>query len=131
MYRNASSCNMTNLINVQANQISLVQGNAINDITNIFVEKQRIKTATLQTDTHKYEYNLSDINNTNISGLESMINYVKTHKPNLHPSITFEENNYYVKKVINNGILSNGVKWNVVVQEGDTNYFVKKLIIVV
>jgi hypothetical protein len=89
---------MTNLINVQANQISLVQGNAINDITNIFVEKQRIKTATLHTDTNTYEYNLSDINNTNISGLESMINYVKTHKPKSHPSITYEENNYYSKK---------------------------------
>ena len=95
MYRNATSCNMTNLISVQANQISLVQGKAINDITNIFVENQRIKSATLQTDTNTYEYNIADISNTNISDLKSMINYVKTHKPKSHPSITYEENNYY------------------------------------
>ena len=65
---------MTNLINVHANTISLVQGNAINDITDIFVENQQIKTATLRADTNKYEYNNSDINNTNVSGLQSMIN---------------------------------------------------------
>ena len=77
---------MTNLINVQANRISLVQGNAINDITDIFVEDQQIKTATLRSDTNKYEYNIADINNTNVSGLQSMINYINTHSQNRnHP----------------------------------------------
>ena len=79
MYRNANSCNMTNLINVHANKISLVQGNEINDITDIFVENSQIKTATLRPDTSKYEYNISDINNTNVSGLQSMIDYIKTY----------------------------------------------------
>ena len=114
---------MTNLINVQANRISLVQGNAINDITDIFVEDQQIKTATLRPDTNKYEYNISDINNTNVSGLQSMINYINTHKPKSQPSITYEENNYYVKKVSNSslssGSLSNGIKWKIVIQEGE------------
>jgi hypothetical protein len=48
---------MTNLINVHANTISLVQGNEINDITDIFVENQQIKTATLRPDTKKYGSN--------------------------------------------------------------------------
>ena len=104
MYRNANSCNMTNLISVQANTISLVQGNAVNDITGIFVENQRIKTATLQTTTNKYEYNNIDVNNTNVSELQSMIDYMKTHKPNTQPSISFEENNYvkHVKNISGN-----------------------------
>ena len=34
---------MTNLINVQANKIGLVQGSTINDINDIFVEKSQIK----------------------------------------------------------------------------------------
>ena len=73
---------MTNLISVQANTISLVQGNAVNDITGIFVENQRIKTATLRADTNKYEYNNSDINHTNVSGLQSMIDYQDTPTKN-------------------------------------------------
>ena len=75
MYRNANSCNMTNLINVQANKIGLVQGNAINDITDIFVENSQIKTASLHADTNKYEYNDNEINNTNVPGLRSIIDY--------------------------------------------------------
>ena len=101
MYRNANSCNMTNLINVHANSIGLLQGNAINDITDIFVDNSQIKTATLRADTNKYEYNNSDINNTNVSGLQSMINYINTHKPKTQPSINHEETNYYVKNVKN------------------------------
>ena len=74
---------MTNLINVHANTISLVQGNAINDITDIFVENQ-IKNATLQTIANKYEYNNSDVNNANVSGLQSMINYINTNQQRNH-----------------------------------------------
>ena len=99
MYRNANSCNMTNLISVQANTIGLAQGNAINDITDIFVDNSQIKTATFQTSTSTFEYRIADINNTNVSGLQSMINYINTHKPKTQPSINFEENNYYVKNV--------------------------------
>ena len=91
---------MTNLINVHANTISLVQGNEINDITDIFVENQQIKTATLRSDTKKYEYNIADINNTNVSGLQSMINYINTHKPKSQPSITYEEIIIMLKKFL-------------------------------
>ena len=101
MYRNANSCNMTNLINVQANKIGLVQGNTINDINDIFVEKSQIKTASLHADTNKYEYNDNEINNTNVPGLRSIIDYIKTHQPKTQPSINYEEN-YYVKNVSNN-----------------------------
>ena len=73
---------MTNLINVHANRIGLVQGNEINDIIDIFVDNSQIKTETLRADTNKYEYNNSDINNTNVSGLQSMINYINTQTKN-------------------------------------------------
>ena len=78
MYRNANSCNMTNLIDVKANNVSLIEGNALNNIKDIFIDTSKVKTATLQS-TNKYEFNQTEINNTNLPGLESMIDYCKTH----------------------------------------------------
>ena len=49
------------------NKIKRADENEINDINDIFVDNSQIKTATLQSDTNKYEYNIADINNSNVS----------------------------------------------------------------
>ena len=38
MYRNANSFNMTNLINVQATNISLIEGNELTNIKDRFID---------------------------------------------------------------------------------------------
>jgi hypothetical protein len=102
MYRNANSFNMTNLINVQANAISLIEGNELKNIKDIFIDTSKIMSATLQPNTHKYEFNPSVINNDNLPGLEGMIDYCKTHFKDINSKseqpIAIEEHNYYLKK---------------------------------
>ena len=123
MARNSFStgANMRGIVDVVANTITLVEPTQVNNIRNIFIDNSRVKTAT---DTNNiYDYNTTDISDFNVSGLSSMISYCKTHfKPigdKSGQSITFEENNYYSKKVINSNSSSSGSKVKIVLQGED------------
>ena len=82
----------------------------------MFVEETQIKSNYEVEDpiTHKksYEYNTEDINDENISGLESMIRYIKSHSSNISKNIQNYEDttNIIVKKdnhISNNYLLNN------------------------
>ena len=85
MNRN-NGLNMRNYIDILANSISLIDGDEAVNIRDLFVEETQIKSnhEVEDVNTHKksYEYNTEDINDENISGLESMIRYIKSHSSN-------------------------------------------------
>ena len=104
MARNSFStgANMRGIVDVVANSISIIEPTQVNNIKNIFIDNSRVKTAT-ETN-HVYDYNTTDISDVNVTGLSSMIKYCQSHfKPKSDKSgqsITYEENNYYSKKLL-------------------------------
>ena len=86
MNRN-NGLNMRNYIDILANSISLIDGDEVINIRDLFVEVTKVKSnhEVEDVNTHKksYEYNLEDINDDNVSGLESMIRYFKSHSPSI------------------------------------------------
>ena len=76
MARNSFStgANMTGIVDIYANNVSIVETNQINNIKNIFVDNSRIKTTN-----EENNYNETDISDFNVSGLSSMINYCKSN----------------------------------------------------
>ncbi len=99
----ATGANLFNTVEINANNISLFddeQRKYVN-INQVYVHDSQIIEA-LPNDNNKFEYPIEDINDNNISGLHSMINYINTHtrkKPNYY---FYEDNfNINVKKKIN------------------------------
>ena len=100
----ATGASLLNTVDINANNISVFdnkQSKYIN-INKVYVHDSQIIEAT-QNENKKYEYPSEDINDNNISGLHSMINYINTHtgkKPNYY---FYEDNsNINIKKKINN-----------------------------
>ena len=115
MNRN-NGLNMRNYIEILANSISLIEGDEAVNIRDLFVEETQIKSnhEVEDVNTHKmsYEYNTEDINDENISGLESMIRYIKSHSKGINKNIQNYEDitNILVKKdnhISNNYLLNN------------------------
>ena len=79
MFRNsyATGMNLRGTVDIIANSVSLDDQNEINEIRTLFLNSSRIKSAT--ENNKLYEFNDSDINDDNVPGLESMIDYCKTH----------------------------------------------------
>ena len=96
----ATGASLLNTVDINANNISVFdnkQSKYIN-INKVYVHDSQIIEAT-QNENKKYEYPSEDINDNNISGLHSMINYINTHtgkKPNYY---FYEDNsNINIKK---------------------------------
>ena len=120
MNRN-NGLNMRNFIDILANSISLIEGDEAVNIRDLFVEESQIKSNYEVEDpiTHKksYEYNTEDINDESISGLESMIRYIKSHSKSINKNIQNYEDttNIIVKKdnhISNNYLLNNETSIN-------------------
>ena len=73
MFRNsfATGANLRGVVDVIANSVSLVDQNEISEIRTLFVDNTRVKSAT--ENNNVFEFNDSDINDTNIPGLQSII----------------------------------------------------------
>jgi hypothetical protein len=100
----ATGANLLNTVDINANNISLFddeQRKYVN-INQVYVHESQIIEA-LPNENNKFEYPIEEINDNNISGLHSMINYINTHrgkKPNYY---FYEDNsNINIKKKINN-----------------------------
>ena len=99
-----TGASLTNSVDINANNISVFdnkQSKYVN-INQVYIHDSQIIEAS-QKENHKFEYPIEDINDNNISGLHSMINYINTHtgkKPNYY---FYEDNsNINIKKKINN-----------------------------
>ena len=99
-----TGASLTNSVDINANNISVFdnkQSKYVN-INQVYIHDSQIIEAS-QKENHKFEYPIEDINDDNISGLHSMINYINTHtgkKPNYY---FYEDNsNINIKKKINN-----------------------------
>ena len=102
----ATGASLLNTVDINANNISVFdnkQSKYIN-INEVYIHDSQIIEAT-PNENNKYEYPSEDINDNNISGLHSMINYINTHtgkKPNYY---FYEDNtNINIKKKINNSL---------------------------
>ena len=102
----ATGASLLNTVDINANNISVFdnkQSKYIN-INEVYIHDSQIIEAT-PNENNKYEYPSEDINDNNISGLHSMINYINTHtgkKPNYY---FYEDNtNINIKKEINNSL---------------------------
>ena len=102
----ATGASLLNTVDINANNISVFdnkQSKYIN-INEVYIHDSQIIEAT-PNENNKYEYPSEDINDHNISGLHSMINYINTHtgkKPNYY---FYEDNtNINIKKKINNSL---------------------------
>ena len=100
----ATGASLLNTVDINANNISVFdnkQSKYIN-INKVYVHDSQIIEAS-PNENNKFEYPIEDINDDNISGLHSMINYINTHtgkKPNYY---FYEDNsNINIKKQINN-----------------------------
>ena len=100
----ATGASLLNTVDINANNISVFdnkQSKYIN-INQVYVHDSQIIEAS-PNENNKFEYPIEDINDNNISGLHSMINYINTHtgkKPNYY---FYEDNsNINIKKQINN-----------------------------
>jgi hypothetical protein len=80
-------------------------GNYIN-INDKYINTSEVIKAT-KNEQQQYEYPSDKITDTNISGLLSMINYIKTHSQNKGVNYYYEDNsNIIIKKKINNSTKS-------------------------
>ena len=131
MNRN-NGLNMRNFIDILANSISLIDGDEAINIRDLFVEESQIKSNYEVEDpiTHKktYEYMTEDINDDNVSGLESMIRYIKSHSNSINKNIQNYEDttNILVKKdnhISNNYLLNNETFIN---NQSVINHLIKK-----
>ena len=102
----ATGASLLNTVDINANNISVFdnkQSKYIN-INEVYIHDSQIIEAT-PNENNKYEYPSEDINDNNMSGLHSMINYINTHtgkKPNYY---FYEDNtNINIKKKINNSL---------------------------
>ena len=72
--------------------ISLIEGDEAVNIRDLFVEETQIKS------NHEvgksYEYNNEDINDENVSGLESMIRYCKSNFKDINSPSVIKNQNY-------------------------------------
>ena len=102
MFNRSSGPSCTNIVDLVATTISLV-GNTghYNDINDIFLHKDEVITA-IQNG-NKYEYPNESINDENVSGLQSMINYINTHMPKPKAGYSYEDISItLIKKKVNN-----------------------------
>ena len=89
----ATGASLLNTVDINANNISVFdnkQSKYIN-INKVYVHDSQIIEAT-ENENKKYEFPSEDINDNNISGLHSMINYINTH--------TGKKPNYFFTKII-------------------------------
>ena len=102
MFNKSSGPSCTNIVDLVATSISLVDNTGhYNDINDIFLHKDEVITAN-QIGT-KYEYPNETINDENVSGLQSMINYINTHMPKPKSGYAYEDNSITsIKKKVNN-----------------------------
>ena len=126
MNRN-NGLNMRNFIYILANSISLIDDNEAINIRDLFVEETQVKS---NHEVEKsYEYNTEDINDENISGLESMIRYIKSHSSNISKNIQNYEDttNIIVKKDnhVSKNYLSNNDTPLLINNKSVVNQFIK------
>jgi hypothetical protein len=100
----ATGASLLNTIDINANNISVFdnkQSKYIN-INDVYIHNSQIIEAS-PNENNKFEYPIEDVNDNNISGLHSMINYINSHtgkKPNYY---FYEDNSIInIKKKINN-----------------------------
>ena len=103
-----TGASLTNSVDLNANNISVFDNTAgkyIN-INDKYINTSEVIKAT-KNEQQKYEYPSDEITDTNISGLLSMINYIKTHSQNKAVNYYYEDNtNIIIKKKINNSTKS-------------------------
>ena len=102
MNRN-NGLNMRNYIDILANSISLIDGDEAINIRDLFVEETQIKSNYEVEDPNtlikSYEYITEDINDNNVSGLESMIRYIKSHSKSINKNIqNYEDTTNIIRK---------------------------------
>lgn len=104
MYLNnrTTGASCKNTVDVIATSISLydpTDNGHYTDLNDVFVNKTQVISAQ-PNESAVFEYPDDQINNQNVSGLQSMIDYIRTHKPK--PSFTYEDNSLtIVKKRVN------------------------------
>ena len=103
-----TGASLTNSVDLNANNISVFDNTAgkyIN-INDKYINTSEVIKAT-KNEQQQYEYPSDEITDTNISGLLSMINYIKTHSQNKGVNYYYEDNsNIIIKKKINNSTKS-------------------------
>ena len=137
-----TGASLTNTVDINANNISLFDDNQNKyiNINEVYVNNSQTIESSLNG--NKYEYPQEDISDHNVSGLQSMINYIKNNKKssiyyyednsnfnikkkinNSRKTLKFEENNIYNK--ITNTISHNIRNWN---YEDNSNMYIRKQI---
>ena len=101
-----TGASLLNTVDISANNISVFdnQQEKYVNINEVYVHNSQIIEAT-KSENNKYEYPTEDINDHNVSGLQSMINYFNTHtgkKPNYY--FYEDSTNINIKKKINNSL---------------------------
>ena len=102
MFNKSSGPSCSNIVDLVASSISLVDNTGhYNDINDIFLHQDEVITANKIG--NKYEYPAESINDENVSGLQSMINYINTHMPKPKAGYSYEDNSItLIKKKVNN-----------------------------
>ena len=100
---NNNSVNLRNVREITANSINLLtDDNLVENIYDIFSRLQQIIKAKTKTDPYSgkvsYLFEPSDINDQNIPGLKSMIDYFETNYKTKHNTYLFEDNHSIVVK---------------------------------
>ena len=110
---------------VVVNSISLIQPDTQRHINNIFMNKSSVVgvVPVVVEDKTKYEYHNTNIDDSHISGLDSMIKYNDTHYKPINAKQN--TNNIFDDHVVYNNKKSNSINKSFLLEETSNNTFLK------